>query len=74
MVTEYFKRTFYYSLDGETWEFIGNIDNVYYLSDEGVSRGKRFTGTMIGMYALDQVNGKKTYCDFDYFDYKELNR
>ncbi len=27
------------------------LENVYYLCDEGLDRGKRFTGAMVGMYA-----------------------
>ncbi|WP_242839071.1 hypothetical protein [Butyrivibrio sp. MC2021] len=29
----------------------GVLDNVYYLCDEGLKKGKRFTGAMMGMYA-----------------------
>lgn len=29
----------------------GRLENVYYLCDEGISRGKRFTGAMVGVYA-----------------------
>jgi len=30
---------------------VGTLPNVYYLCDEGIRRGKRFTGAMIGVYA-----------------------
>ncbi|MCX4270218.1 MAG: family 43 glycosylhydrolase [Lachnospiraceae bacterium] len=29
----------------------GVLENVYYLCDEGIRRGKRFTGAMVGIYA-----------------------
>ncbi|MCR5157343.1 MAG: family 43 glycosylhydrolase [Butyrivibrio sp.] len=32
-------------------EFL-TLDNVYYLCDEGLSKGKRFTGALVGMYAF----------------------
>ena len=42
------------------------LDNVTYLSDEGVRLGKRFTGAMVGVYALDGVEA-----DFDSLTYRE---
>ena len=37
---------------GESYEteFV-TLNNVYYLCDEGLKKGKRFTGAMVGMYA-----------------------
>jgi len=42
------------------------LENVTYLSDEGVRLGKRFTGAMVGVYALDGVEA-----DFDSLAYRE---
>lgn len=45
------------------------LDNVYYLCDEGISMGKRFTGAMVGMYAY---SGKEPlFIEFEDFRYRE---
>lgn len=53
MNTSYLVRRLSYSYmaadDGNT--VFGVLDNVYYLCDEGLKKGKRFTGAMMGMYA-----------------------
>ena len=46
--TEGLKRSFY--VDGE---LIAALDNVTCLADEGIHMGKRFTGAMVGVYALN---------------------
>ena len=33
---------------------LGTLPNVYYLCDEGIKRGKRFTGAMLGVYAYGE--------------------
>ncbi len=48
--TEYLNRKFSYEIGTERVQ-LANLDNVYYLCDEGIRMGKRFTGAMIGMYA-----------------------
>ena len=45
------ERTFYAGLGGEETEEIAVLKNVYYLCDEGLKRGKRFTGAMLGVFA-----------------------
>lgn len=51
------KREFLYELldqntsDNQSCVTLCQLDNVYYLSDEGVSIGKRFTGALYGLYA-----------------------
>lgn len=70
--TQYLARTFSYSYDGEVWMELGTLGNVYYLSDEGVSQGKRFTGTMIGMYVISGENKERAYAEFDYFKYEPM--
>lgn len=53
--TDYLSRTFYYKVETESeWHKVTHLDNVYYLCDEGIKRGKRFTGAMVGMFAHDK--------------------
>lgn len=52
--TDYLKRTLSL-LAGDVWQTLAALDNVTYLSDEGVRMGKRFTGAMVGVYALKTV-------------------
>ena len=42
---------------------LGTLPNVYYLCDEGIKRGKRFTGAMIGLY----VHGDDVRVPVKYF-------
>lgn len=49
--TEYLSRSFSYKIGDGTWNKYKTLKNVYYISDEGVRIGKRFTGAMVGMYA-----------------------
>lgn len=52
MATDYLERKLSYRMDGDDAErTFAVLDNVFYLCDEGLSRGKRFTGAMVGMYA-----------------------
>ena len=37
---------------------------------EGIDKGKRFTGTMVGLYVIDEHSEKRTYGKFHYFYYK----
>lgn len=68
--TEYLKREFFYSLDGSTYKSIGVLDNVYYLCDEGIKKGKRFTGAMVGLYAHTGCEEDVT-AYFDFFEYSK---
>lgn len=56
--THYLTRRFSFKLDDGLWCDYGTLDNVYYLCDEGLRRGKRFTGAMVGVYAFA---GQKPY-------------
>ena len=51
MDTDYLKRSFSYHAEGGQWQELVTLDNVYYLCDEGIRMGKRFTGAMVGVYA-----------------------
>ena len=70
--TEYLKRSFYYQLQTDKQEeqevcLLQTLPNVYYLCDEGIRMGKRFTGAMVGIYGY---GGEKeltvTFMDFRY--------
>ncbi|MCD8379829.1 MAG: family 43 glycosylhydrolase [Lachnospiraceae bacterium] len=58
METDYLKRRFSFRMEGEAWQEYLTLGNVYYLCDEGIQMGKRFTGAMVGMYAYA---GKEPY-------------
>lgn len=64
-------RTFYISFDGKDYSKVQTLDNVYYLCDEGLKKGKRFTGAMVGMYAYSGQTDE-LYAKFDSFNYKPL--
>lgn len=67
------ERCFSYSLDGEKFHQAACLDNVYYLCDEGLKKGKRFTGAMLGMYA--HAGHERDRClrvTYEYFNYDSL--
>lgn len=65
-----FKRSFYYSEDGAHWIELGSLPCVDYLCDEGHSKGKRFTGAMVGVYAYSK---EETLIGiFNQFSYQRL--
>lgn len=79
--TNYLVRSFSFGYDGEQYTRAAFLDNVYYLCDEGLQKGKRFTGAMVGMFAFAGDFGSR-YVDeqgrhgtddlvveFDYFNY-----
>ena len=49
--TEGLRRRFSYCVPGSSWQEQTVLDNVYYLCDEGLKRGKRFTGALVGVFA-----------------------
>ncbi len=51
VVTKGLKRFFYYQFDDQERQLLTGLDHVNYLSDEGIQKGKRFTGAMVGVYA-----------------------
>ena len=73
--TKYLKRRFYFrafsgkagdSRDGETT--LADLPNVYYLCDEGIRMGKRFTGAMVGVYGY--AGQEPLYTEFLDFQYR----
>ena len=67
--TDYLKRVFTFRL-GEKEIRAAKLEHVYYLCDEGIRMGKRFTGAMTGMYAY--AGEQELYAEFDSFAYEEL--
>lgn len=74
--TKYLSRRFYYKIseemtapvfDEETAAF---LSNVYYLCDEGIRMGKRFTGAMVGIYGY--AGETPLYIEFDDFNFLKL--
>jgi len=59
----------YWSLDGKTWNTIGDTFDASILSDEYGGLG--FTGAFIGI-ACQDMQGSRAYADFSYFSYQEL--
>ena len=67
ITTDYLKRTFCYCCGKQETEPLGTLENVYYLCDEGIRKGKRFTGAMIGVYAYAAEECLKVnFRDFQY--------
>lgn len=66
--TNYLQRSFSYSFANQQMQLLGTLDNVYYICDEGIRRGKRFTGATIGVYAY--AGEKPTRVEFHDFLYE----
>ena len=65
--THFLRREFLYSFNGKEFHTFTILCNVYYLCDEGIQMGKRFTGAMVGVYAFAGEN--KLIVPFDFFNY-----
>lgn len=65
--TDYLERRFSYQIGKERIQ-ICKLSNVYYLCDEGIRMGKRFTGAMTGMYAYG--GDKELFVQFLEFKYE----
>lgn len=71
--TRWLERRFLYRTAGaREWTEAAAFSDVTCLCDEGLKKGKRFTGAMVGMYAVSGENGVLT-AKFAYFDYRELD-
>lgn len=67
----------FYYLSNKQWNTLGpavdgSILSDDYVRNEQVKYMPAFTGAMVGICCQD-ISGRKTYADFDYFDYQELN-
>ena len=67
--------TYEYSFDGDNWIKIPFVFDAAILSDDYVvqSYGGFFTGAFVGMTNVDHT-GEGIYADFDYFEYRELDK
>lgn len=70
--TEYLHRRFYCGKVEEEKDTLTELSNVYYLCDEGISMGKRFTGAMTGMYGY--AGTEPLIIRFRKFYYQELSK
>lgn len=68
--TRYLQRQFYYGKVEEEKKRVEELSNVYYLCDEGISMGKRFTGAMVGMYGY--AGDKPLWIEFEGFHYQKV--
>lgn len=66
--TEGLERRFLYSVDDGEKEEAAFLPNVYYLCDEGIKKGKRFTGAMVGVFAYS--GPEKWVAEFANFSYR----
>jgi xylan 1,4-beta-xylosidase len=66
--TKYLQREFFYSYNGLDFMPFTVLNNVYYLCDEGIQMGKRFTGALVGLYAYGGGDGLEV--PYEYFHYK----
>lgn len=69
--TEYLHRRFYCGKVEEEKREAAELSDVYYLCDEGISMGKRFTGAMTGMYGY--AGEEPLFIRFREFNYQELS-
>lgn len=67
--TKYLERSFYYIMAGENAKTVEELPDVYYLCDEGIPVGKRFTGAMVGMYGY--AKEEPLLIEFTNFNYQE---
>lgn len=67
--TDYLQRRFSYCMEEEE-KTAAELMNVYYLCDEGIRMGKRFTGAMVGMYAY--AGKQPFFAEFENFVYRNL--
>lgn len=67
--TDYLKRSFFYKVEEGVWEEFVSLANVYYLCDEGIRMGKRFTGAMVGVYAYSGEYEERLTGEFEKMSY-----
>lgn len=68
--TEYLRRLFTFCVEGQEETAAVELPDVFYLCDEGIRMGKRFTGAMTGIYAV--AGEQKLYADFSHFIYQDI--
>lgn len=61
------QRRFSYRINGGEKKTAAQLQNVYYLCDEGLKKGKRFTGAMVGLFAYaGEQNFRAKFLNFSY--------
>ena len=68
MNTDYLERVLEFTVFGEKKTFT-KLSNVYYLCDEGLKKGKRFTGALVGMYCVSK-DSDGAYASFKNPEYR----
>ena len=68
--TEYLRRLFTFCVEGQEETAAAELPDVFYLCDEGIRMGKRFTGAMTGIYSV--AGEQKLYADFSHFIYQDI--
>ncbi|MCH5270984.1 MAG: family 43 glycosylhydrolase [Lachnospiraceae bacterium] len=65
--TKKLQRSFFYRINGGEKKTAAQLQNVYYLCDEGLKKGKRFTGAMVGLFAYaGEENYRAKFLNFFY--------
>ncbi len=68
---DYERLRFAYRVEGGTWNWLPQIFDASILSDEATAPGApNFTGAFVGM-ACQDMSGRATPADFDWFEYRE---
>jgi xylan 1,4-beta-xylosidase len=62
---------FYYSINGEDYQGVGQIQDMKNISDEHIE-GNGFTGSMVGVNCSD-LQGDGVYADFLWLNYNEID-
>lgn len=65
--------TFKYSLDGNNWIALCDLDYSVLSDEAGKGEGANFTGAFVGVCCQD-ITGANHCAQFNYFDYKEEHR
>lgn len=71
MNTDYLERVLEFTVFGEEKTFT-KLSNVYYLCDEGLKKGKRFTGALVGMYCVSK-DSDGAYASFKNPEYRVVD-
>ncbi len=66
----YGQLIFKYSLDGQQWQTLSELDYRFISDEAGKGEGANFTGAFVGVCAQD-MTGSNINAEFSYFDYNE---
>ena len=58
--TKGLERRFFYNIGNDAKEEVAFLSDVYYICDEGLKKGKRFTGAMVGVFAYSGAQNWET--------------